>query len=814
MGEVYRANDLTLDQPVALKFLPAAMASNGAMLARFHAEVRIARQVSHPNVCRVYDIGEVEGQLFLTMEYVDGEDLAGLLRRIGRLPADKGIEIARKLCAGLAAAHDKGVLHRDLKPANIMLDSHGRPVIMDFGLAGVADQIVGAEILAGTPGYMAPEQLSGREVSVRSDIYALGLVMYEMFTGKRPFEGNSLAEMVRLQQQTLPASLTEVIKDLDPAVERVILRCLAADPRSRPASALSVAAALPGGDPLAAALAAGETPSPDLVAASGATEGMRPAYAIACAAWTVLALIAMTILSPMVTVSGLAPLELPPDALTQKAREIARSLGYTQKPTDFARGFEYELAYLKYLEKYGGKPAPWDRISIGQPSPVFFWYRQSPRYLEAWSHQSVTLADPPELVSGMLSVILDSKGRLVNLRAVPDQIDDASQASQNFEWKRLFEAAGLDMATFEPDQPAWTPPFIADQRAAWTGQWPDQPAVKLRVEAAAWHGRPVYFITREPWVRPSRMEAAQPSLGQRIVQFMLISLALAGLIAGGLLARYNIRHGRGDVRGATRLAAFTIVEYLLIWVVTGNHVPTSGEFIQFLVQLGRALVLGGGVWVVYVAIDPYVRRNWPQALISWNRILAGGLRDPLVGRDILAGVTLGCFWGIVWALSNYVERPFGVMPSYGAFLPTLFGARFTIGWALISIPNTLASMLLSFFLLFGARALLRREWLAGVAFVSVMTVMSSATSAAPQIDAPLSALVLITVYFILTRAGFVAYFVAVYVQTFLVGSPATSDFSTWYSGTWISALLLTASVAAYGLWATLSGRSSIKDELL
>ena len=157
------------------------------MLERFRNEVRIARRVSHPNVCRVYDVGEVEGQTFFTMEYVDGEDLASLLRRIGRLPPDKALDIARQLCAGLAAAHAKGVLHRDLKPANIMLDGRGQVVITDFGLAGVADDIRGPEVRSGTPAYMAPEQLAGKEVTTRSDIYALGLVLYEVFTGKRAF---------------------------------------------------------------------------------------------------------------------------------------------------------------------------------------------------------------------------------------------------------------------------------------------------------------------------------------------------------------------------------------------------------------------------------------------------------------------------------------------------------------------------------------------------------------------------------------------------------------------------------------------------
>src|SRR5438445_3988265 len=163
MGEVYRADDLKLSQPVALKFLPEHLLSDGAALARFHREVRVARQVSHKNVCRVYDILEVDGRHFLSMEYIKGEELSSLLRRIGRLPQDKAVQIARQICAGLAAAHDVGVLHRDLKPANVMIDEHGNARITDFGLAGLAEEVREDESQAGTPGYMAPEQLGGRQ---------------------------------------------------------------------------------------------------------------------------------------------------------------------------------------------------------------------------------------------------------------------------------------------------------------------------------------------------------------------------------------------------------------------------------------------------------------------------------------------------------------------------------------------------------------------------------------------------------------------------------------------------------------------------
>ncbi len=234
MGEVYRADDLTLDQAVALKFLPKSFENNPTWLERFHNEVRLSRQVTHPNVCRVFDIGEVEGEQFISMEFVDGEDLASLLRRIGRLPHDKAIQIARELCAGLAAAHDKGVLHRDLKPANIMLDGRGQVRITDFGISGRVD---GAnDTAAGTPAYMAPEQFAKGEATVRSDIYALGLVLYEIFTGRQAFTAHSMPEYARLHKQTNPTHPSTFIADMDPLAERVILRCLEKDPSKRPAA--------------------------------------------------------------------------------------------------------------------------------------------------------------------------------------------------------------------------------------------------------------------------------------------------------------------------------------------------------------------------------------------------------------------------------------------------------------------------------------------------------------------------------------------------------------------------------------------------
>ena len=233
MGEVYRALDLLLGQPVALKFLPEALSGSQAALERLRNEVRVARQISHPNVCRVYDIGDADGQTFVNMEFIDGEDLASLLRRIGRLPPGKALEIARRLCAGLAAAHEKGVLHRDLKPGNVMIDGRGQVVITDFGLASIATEVAYSDIRSGTPAYMSPEQLAGVEVSQRSDIYALGLLLFELFAGVPPHPSLDREELRKLREGR-PPSLVDLAPEVDPALDRVVGRCLEPSPGGRP----------------------------------------------------------------------------------------------------------------------------------------------------------------------------------------------------------------------------------------------------------------------------------------------------------------------------------------------------------------------------------------------------------------------------------------------------------------------------------------------------------------------------------------------------------------------------------------------------
>ena len=242
MGAVYLADDLRLNQPVALKLLPAALARDPKRLAQFHNEVSLARQISHPNVCRVYDISEIDGRLFLSMEYVDGEDLAAALRRRGPFADHEAIELTRQICAGLAAVHARGILHRDLKPANIMLNKAGQPQLMDFG---IATSDTGDTVREGTPTYMSPEQLLGEPVSERSDIYALGLVVYEIVTGQRVFPSTTtLDALVAHHRSAIARPQIDLSAIANASVRDVLTRCLDRESSRRPTSAQAVASLL------------------------------------------------------------------------------------------------------------------------------------------------------------------------------------------------------------------------------------------------------------------------------------------------------------------------------------------------------------------------------------------------------------------------------------------------------------------------------------------------------------------------------------------------------------------------------------------
>jgi len=823
MGEVYRADDLTLGQTVAMKFLPEEATRDQGLLERFRTEVRTARKVSHPNICRVYDVGEVDGQTFFTMEYVDGEDLASLLRRIGRLPHDKAVEISRQLCAGLAAAHAKGVLHRDLKPANIMLDGRGQVVITDFGLAGLADDIRGPEVRSGTPAYMSPEQIAGTEVTMRSDIYALGLVLYEVFTGKRAFAEKPAG--VRDGQDHTPSRPSSVVKDLDPIVEKVILRCLEVDPGFRPANALAVAAALPGGDPLAAALAAGETPSPQLVAASGESEGFRPSVAIAIFAAVLLGLALCVYYGIHYSAYERMALEMTPEVLTQKAHEMVAHLGYPGRPADSAFGLDTDDDFEDWVEK-NDKPHPdWNKVLAARPSLLTYWYRQSPDDMVATGFHDSLLTpgvlqqktDPPTVTSGMINLQLDPHGRLTYFQAIPpeklanDKAGTHQQAAVPYDWNILFNAAGLDPTKFQPTQPIWNSLASPDARMAWTGAWPGTTR-PLRVEAASVQGKPVFFRLIGDWTKPDRMVDTEKKSFGRQAQRVLFFLILFGLGGAAFLARRNYLRGRGDREGALRLA---IVMFLLLMALFAcrAHFATFGDAVGLtIIAVSTALFLSGAMWVLYMAIEPWVRRQWPKSIISWTRLLAGSWRDPVVGRDILLGVALGMVWILIFAIRSIPVMHMGGSPALGS-VDALLGGRAALGGWLYRWPESIQLTLIFFLMFFGLKVALRKEWIAAIVFVVIFAVPPALNSSHVKIDLPTMILVYSIALLIVIRFGLVPLVVAIFTINMMANVPFSADLSTWYMTTSILALLSVVAIAAWGFYHSLGGRPLWKVEM-
>jgi serine/threonine-protein kinase len=820
MGEVYRADDLSLGQAVALKFLPDEAAHDEGLLERFRNEVRIARRVSHPNVCRVYDVGDVDGQTFFTMEYVDGEDLASLLRRIGRLPPDKALDIARQLCAGLAAAHTKGVLHRDLKPANIMLDGRGQVVITDFGLAGVADDIRGNEIRSGTPAYMSPEQLVGKEVSTRSDIYALGLVLYEVFTGKRAF-AESPTTLLHAPADRTPSRPSSVVKDLDPIVERVILRCLETEPSGRPATALAVAAALPGGDPLAAALAAGETPSPQLVAASGETAGLRPRTAVICLAGVLLGLTFAVYFGIHYNALDRMGLELTPEVLAQKSREIIAHLGFVGRPADSAFGLDADGDFQDYVEK-NDKPPHWDAVLAARPALLRYWYRQSPDSLVASDFRDnlltpgiVTPTDPPTVLSGMINVELDPQGRLTYFQAIPPQKQDdegnASTPAAPFDWNILFGAAGLDPSKFQSAQPLWTSLAESDARMAWTGTWPGTTR-PLRLEAAAFRGKPVFFSLISAWTKPERKtNTEKKTIGQRVNRIVALLLLGSLLAAAIFLARRNYRQGRADRAGAFRLAVLMFALEMGLWLCRAHFVTIGDTFGLLVIAVSTGLLVSGVTWMFYLAVEPWVRRHWPQTIISWSRLLSGQLRDPLVGRDILFGVILGVVWILVFQIRYIPMMRMGAAPGLGG-TEALMGGREALGAWLRQWPQSIQTTLVFFLALFGLRVMLRKEWIAAIAFVAIFAVPRSLTSTYIAVELPAQILVYAIAVIIVLRFGLVPLACAIFTINLMASLPFSADFSAWYMPTSILALLSVVALAGWGFYHSLGGEPLWKVE--
>jgi serine/threonine protein kinase len=828
MGEVYRADDLELGQTVALKLLPRSLAGDEGALALLRNEVRVAREIAHPNVCRVYDLGEVEGQYFLSMEYVDGEDLASLLRRIGRVSREKGMDIIGQLAAGMAAAHERGVVHRDLKPANIMLDGRGRVRIMDFGVAGFAEEIRATGDRAGTVGYMSPDQLRGESATVRSDVYSLGLVMYEVIAGRRAYEGTSVDDLLRLEESGPPPSPSSLVSDVDPALEHAILWCLEADPARRPASALAVVSALPCCDPLAAALAAGETPSPEMVAASGGRGGLTPAVGAVLLGLTLAGFILVGLLNDRVSLLHFAKPEKPPVVLAEKAREILTKLGYSNRPRHSAFDLYANSHNLEHIASTDNSLNRWDRLRDMRPTAYCLWYRESDEPMVPWNTLSgaVTRDDPPLAAQNMKSVGVDQAGRLVVLEVAPYYISDTSAVQSWIDANLLFSLAELDLDRFQETTPRFNQHIPWDERKAWRGSYPGDGGLPVRVEASYFRGQPVYFRVfdggRLAWFGEAAAGAQQAASSSwaflyYVRQYLLVGLVIGLVFAVVPIALRNIRLGRADKRTALRSAVFVFILVAVARLLTVTHHADAGREIDRVVVPILLISTFAGIVIalVYLAAEPYLRRLWPDCLVSTTRLAMGQWRDPRVGRDTLVGVCLGtggfALYQVALLLPTWLGRP---ISSPVADYQGLLGGRLALAGLLdpAFLMVTASAVITLLLLLF-----LTRSKMAAVALT--IAILSIATTEADlgRLTRPEQMAVFVAdaagyvaVLFAFARFGLLALVVAEVAYIRLHSFPITLDTSVWYAGTSALVLIALAAIALYGFRIATAGRPAPK----
>ena len=763
MGEVYRAEDLRLGQSVALKLMSPWASHSDEASNRFASEVRLARGIVHPNVCRVFDIGEVEGWEYLSMEYVDGETLASVRQRIGRLPFEKSLDVARQLCAGLAAAHAHGVLHRDLKPSNIMLDGRGRVRIMDFGIATrVGDRV---HEIAGTPAYIAPEQLAGAAATERSDLFALGLVLYEICTGTTVFDVRTFEERLRTRFDPLTLGLRD---GMDPRMAPAVRACLAADPADRPASAAEVAAGFPGGDAISAALAEGRVLPPDIVAAAGASRPMSRGHA-----WLLLAAV---FAGALLVAAGNGRLTVtpedipkPPEVLAERAVQLLATIGHGATAADRASWFDA-----------GARS--------GRTRALRFVYRTSPQHLIPQNlFHFVTISDPPMDVRGMATVVLDLSGRLVSLSRVAPLSEPASPPAP---WPLLFSAAGLTVDDFEQSSGGRPPVLPHDLRVTWTPRRPGLPAL---VTAATFGSVPVYFNVDDTggsdMPRRGVLSTRRSAGGEAALWLAVIVIFTTTVV----MVRRNLRAGEGDLRGALILALVVVGGGFASTMLRAHHVPDPVEELVLVISIiGWMLVWGVFSWLSYVAFEPHVRRLWPRTLVSWTRLLAGRVRDPLVGRDVLIGALGGVALAGAAVLQVIGDGHAPSDPLVALSLDALLTPGRLTSYVIFAAVDALQYALGAVFLLLFLRLVLRRTWPA----IGILIAFSLLLAEGAGLPYAIGGAALFFV--VVLRVGLLSGATMLITQRLLTRIPITLDLGAWYAGTTTVVMLLVVGLALWG----------------
>jgi hypothetical protein len=504
--------------------------------------------------------------------------------------------------------------------------------------------------------------------------------------------------------------------------------------------------------------------------------------------------------------------------LEHKARELVVSLGYSAESQDSATGFNYYDDYLNYLDKRGQPQETWNRILTEQPAVLQFWYRQSPQQLmpDNYSDASltpgvVTFSDPPAIFSGMINVRLDHNGRLLYFQAIPPEKEVHPEAAKAADWQPLFSAAGLNLSDLRPATPVWNTLASADERAAWDGTWPGT-THPLHIEVAALHGQAVYFGISGPWTNPRRMPSPEQTKSEKAASVFEVCFVLFLFCGGIWLAYRNYSRGKGDRRGAWKLAGIVFLLEIVLFL-SAAHLRFSGKSLFLtLLAVSTGLFQSGFMWVLYLALEPFVRSKWPQTIVSWSRLLTGKLRDPLVGRDILYGTVLGLAWVLVFYLGYLFDMRAGDRPQ----LPKtqiLEGSRAAFSMWLGNIVVAILGVLSFFFVLVFLRALVRNRWVAAALFVLVFGLPKILATQHPLIDSPVWVIIYLIAAIAVVRFGLVVLAVAVFTANILLNVPYTLDFGEWYAPASFAVVLSIIVLAVWGFFTALAGQKLFKEEM-
>jgi hypothetical protein len=499
--------------------------------------------------------------------------------------------------------------------------------------------------------------------------------------------------------------------------------------------------------------------------------------------------------------------------LENAAKELIAELGYDDPPRDSLFGFRPNAHFLDHLREEAREGGDYEAVGEVQPAALRFIYRQSPELLTPSNTGGYLVwnDEPPHVTPGMIRVELDADGRLAGLSVVPTPIEDEVAAEPD--WNLLLDAAGFDPATLTPVAPTRIPPVFADTRAAWEGVYSDAPEIPVRLEAAAYRGKPVAFEIVEPWtpLPGVRTDAGEPGFGGIVggAMFLLI------LLLAALVAARNVRLGRGDRRTALRFGLY-LAGVRMLWLVNAHHVPSEDEI---------GIILANGAWatwrlclvyVLYLAVEPYARRVWPHMLTSWVRLARGNLADPRVGRDLLLGLVGGGVFFTVARVSAIVVEASGltsVPPEVSEMqAEALRGFRGAFLSLVAGHTESMLTILSLVMLLLFLRMILRKTWIAIVAFW-VLAMIGGSPEEMPFAIHLVTGTILVALQLaILFRVGFLAYIAAFTIAGMLEALPLTFAFTSWYGTVTPLALIVVLGMGIWGFWTSLAGRPLFAED--